>query len=265
MKIGAVLSPIADWSTVVAGAREADRLGLEAIGLYDHYHSAQPDWGYVAGWSAYGALAAITERVRLVPMVLNALHYQPGVLAKESSVLSIVSGGRFELAIGAGDWPASFTAWGMPFPPADQRLDRLAEIVDALRGVWTGESTTRTGAHVRLEGAISTPAPAEPPRVVVGVGGSRSTLARAVGFADELNVYDDVAVIAAAADAAARADRPIGLSVFVSWDWDHWPADPRAELRRLADSGVGRVFAAVGGPDPVGRISELGALQPDLA
>src|SRR5215210_7195712 len=125
VEIGAVLSPIAEWSRVAEGARAADDAGLDAIALYDHYHSLRPDWAYVCGWSAYGALAALTERVRLVPMVLNGLHYELGVLAKESSVLSIASCGRFELAIGAGDWPGSFEAWGREFPSRDERLDRL--------------------------------------------------------------------------------------------------------------------------------------------
>ncbi|MDQ3871436.1 MAG: LLM class flavin-dependent oxidoreductase, partial [Chloroflexota bacterium] len=116
MRIGAILSPVADWKLVLEAARAADELGLDAVGFWDHYHSPRPEWGYVCGWSAYGYVAAMTRRVRLVPMVLNNLHYEPGVLAKESSLLSIVSGGRFELAIGAGDWPQSFAAWGRPYP-----------------------------------------------------------------------------------------------------------------------------------------------------
>jgi len=46
---------------------------------------------------------------------VNGLHHQLGVLAKESSVLSHISHDRFELGVGAGDWPASFRAWGMRF------------------------------------------------------------------------------------------------------------------------------------------------------
>ena len=49
------MSPIADWPTVAAGARAADAAGLDAIGMYDHYHSLTPEWSDVCGWSAYGA------------------------------------------------------------------------------------------------------------------------------------------------------------------------------------------------------------------
>src|SRR5918997_2007056 len=127
MRIAPLLTPVADWSAILEAARSADERGIDAVGFWDHYHSGQPDWAYVCGWSAMGAVAAATRHVKLLPMVINNLHYEPGVLAKESSVLDLASGGRFELGIGAGDWPTSFAAWGRPYPAVDERLDRLAE------------------------------------------------------------------------------------------------------------------------------------------
>src|SRR5215213_3876821 len=114
MRVGVVLSPTGQWNEILRAAVRADERRLDAVGFYDHYHSERPEWAYVAGWAAYGALAAVTRRIRLVPMVLCQQHYDLGVLAKESSMLGIISGGRFELAIGAGDWPESFGHWGMP-------------------------------------------------------------------------------------------------------------------------------------------------------
>jgi alkanesulfonate monooxygenase SsuD/methylene tetrahydromethanopterin reductase-like flavin-dependent oxidoreductase (luciferase family) len=261
LEIGAVLSPIADWATVAAAATAADDAGLDAIGMYDHYHSARPDWAYICGWSAYGALAGLTTRVRLVPMVLNGLHYELGVLAKESAVLSLLSGGRFELAIGAGDWPGSFEAWGQPFPDAESRLERLDETVAAVRRLWSGEAIDFDGRHIQLRGAISTPAPERPPPVVVGVGGSRRTLARAVTFADEVNLYDDRALIAAAGDAIQASGRPLRRSVFLSWEWEKWPADPEAALVDLASRGIDRAFVTLAAPDILDRISTLGRIR----
>ncbi|MGI8703349.1 MAG: LLM class flavin-dependent oxidoreductase, partial [Candidatus Limnocylindrales bacterium] len=81
-----------------------------------------------------------------------------GPLPRRSSVLALASGGRFELGIGAGDWPASFTAWGQPFPDAQSRIARLEETVRALREIWTGKQVTFQGEHVRLTKAASTPA-----------------------------------------------------------------------------------------------------------
>jgi alkanesulfonate monooxygenase SsuD/methylene tetrahydromethanopterin reductase-like flavin-dependent oxidoreductase (luciferase family) len=259
MRIAALLTPVASWPPIVEAARAAEDAGLDAVGFWDHYHSAQPAWAYVCGWSAMGAMAAATERVRLLPMVLNNLHYEPGVLAKESSILDAVSGGRFELGIGAGDWPESFSAWGRPFPAVDERLDRLVETIEALRLTWTGEPVTYEGRHVRLEGAICTPAPSVPPRVVVGIGGSRRTVHRLLPLADELNVYADVALVQEAQAAADASGRDVAISVFLSWEWDKWPSDPVGELARWADLGVERACVSLGSDDMVARIGALTA------
>jgi alkanesulfonate monooxygenase SsuD/methylene tetrahydromethanopterin reductase-like flavin-dependent oxidoreductase (luciferase family) len=250
-----VLSPVADVTAVVEAARVADEAGLDAVGLWDHYHSGRPEWGYVSGWSTYGAIAAATRRVRLVPMVLNNLHYEPGVLAKETAMLSLASGGRFELGIGAGDWPHSFAAWGRPFPPRDDRVARLAETVEALRLVWTGQPATYRGRHVELHEAICTPPPAVPPRVVIGVGKSPLLLERVASIADEVNVYDDERVVRPALDGRARGG-PL-VSSFVNWDWDKWPADVGGATRRFADRGFDCLYISIGGTDMAARIAQL--------
>ncbi len=265
-RVGAILAPHPDWSSVEGSAAAADESGLDAIGLWDHYHSARPEWGYVAGWSAYGALAASTRRVRLVPMVLNSLHYELGVLAKETSILAALSHGRFELGIGAGDWPGSFDAWGSAYPDPQERVERLEETVRALRELWTGRPVTFDGRFIRLHGAISSPAPVTPPRVVVGVGKSVRTLRAAAAFADELNLYDDDAVVAEAHALVALSRRRIALSAFVDWSFANWPAQPRVELDRLAAKGFDRIFVSVGGPDMANRVRALGgddAQSPD--
>jgi alkanesulfonate monooxygenase SsuD/methylene tetrahydromethanopterin reductase-like flavin-dependent oxidoreductase (luciferase family) len=264
MRVAAVLSPVGDWPPILEAARAADETGLDAVGFYDHYHSAKPEWAYICGWSAYGALAALTERVHLVPMVLNSLHYDLGVLAKESSVLAIASANRFELALGAGDWPASFAAWGTEFPPAATRLERLEETVAALRQLWTGTPVSVKGRHLALDGAICTPVPARPPPVIVGVGGSRRTLVRAAAFADELNLYDDPALIAEATRIVADSPRPIPLSVFLSWEWGKWPADDVAQLERFATAGIDRAFVTVGSEDMPATVRRLGKIAQGL-
>src|SRR5262249_40188178 len=104
MRIGVKLGPTANWSAVLAAAKAADASGFDAVGVLDHYHSAKPEWGWVCGWSFYGALALATTSIKLVPQVICHLNYLPGVLAKETTVLALLSGRRFELGIGAGDY-----------------------------------------------------------------------------------------------------------------------------------------------------------------
>ena len=259
MRLAALLTPTADWPGILDAARAADEARFDAVGFWDHYHSGQPDWAYVCGWSAMGAVAAVTRHVKLLPMVVNNLHYEPGVLAKESAVLAVLSGGRFELGIGGGDWPESFAAWGRPFPVAEERVDRLVETIEALRLTWTGQPVSFSGRHVALAGAISTPAPPVPPRVVVGVGGSRRTLRRTIDVADELNLYADEALVNDARDLVRESGRSVALSVFLSWEWNKWPDDPIDTLARWAELGVDRACVSLGGADMPARIETLTA------
>jgi alkanesulfonate monooxygenase SsuD/methylene tetrahydromethanopterin reductase-like flavin-dependent oxidoreductase (luciferase family) len=260
IEVGITFGPTGFWNDVVAGARLAEELGLDAVGFWDHYHSGNPDWALTCGWAAYGYLAAITERVRLVPMVLCRPNYLAGVLAKESSILQIASGGRFELGIGAGDFPLEFTAWNVPYAPAQERMALLAETVAALREIWKGELVTFDGQQVRLRDAVCTPAPPVPPRVVVGAGNSRRLIDAAVSYADEVNVYGDRESVAYAQAAIAAAGREIPVSVFGHRPEGQLPVDLAAEIRQWRDLGVSRYLLTVGFADDtlaaVTRIAE---------
>jgi alkanesulfonate monooxygenase SsuD/methylene tetrahydromethanopterin reductase-like flavin-dependent oxidoreductase (luciferase family) len=113
MRIGVNLGPTEDWPAILAAAQMADANGFDALSFLDHYHATKLEWPYLCGWSLYGALAMVTSRIHLVPMVIDRLNYLPGVLAKEASTLSILSAGRFELGIGAGDFFEEAQAWGL--------------------------------------------------------------------------------------------------------------------------------------------------------
>jgi alkanesulfonate monooxygenase SsuD/methylene tetrahydromethanopterin reductase-like flavin-dependent oxidoreductase (luciferase family) len=260
MRVGAILSPVGDWRTILESARIADAGGLDSVGFWDHYHSEKPEWAYVCGWSAYGVLAATTERIRLTPMVICRLNYTLGVLAKESAILGILSGGRFELGIGAGDYPSEYRAWHQPFPDATTRVETLAETIAALRLIWQGGAVTYSGEHVQLTDAACTPVPPLLPRVVVGVGGSRRMIRSAVAYADELNLYADTSLVMFAQAEIARSGRSVDLSLYLHWDI--WPDDPVGELAKWADLGVGRALVCVGFlPDMPQRVADLAELQ----
>jgi len=244
MRIAANILPTADWATLRDVAVRADSCGLDAVGFLDHYHSEQAQWSWLSGWSVYGALAALTKRIRLVPMVIDRLNHLPGVLAKEASVLSAISGGRFELGIGAGDYTSEQRAWGLHVPDAATRFAALEETVRALRLVWTGELVSFEGAHVRLRDAACLPAPAGPVRVVVGAGKSRRLIRSAVGYADEVNVYADDEIVRFARDEIERSARDVALSVYV-WNWSD---DIEVRVRTWADCGADRAFLTFRSP-----------------
>jgi alkanesulfonate monooxygenase SsuD/methylene tetrahydromethanopterin reductase-like flavin-dependent oxidoreductase (luciferase family) len=256
MRVGAILSPVGDWQTILESAKIADAGALDAVGFWDHYHSEKPEWAYVCGWSAYGMLAAVTQRIKLTPMVICRLNYTLGVLAKESAILAIGSGGRFELGIGAGDYPIEYSAWHQPFPDATMRVELLEETILALRQIWQGGAVTYSGTHIQLTDAACTPVPSVPPRVVAGVGGSRRMIRSAVAYADELNLYSDPDLFTFAQAEIAKTGRTIDCSVYLHWD--KWPDDPRGELARWEALGASRALVCVGFlPDMPGRVAEL--------
>lgn len=258
MRVGVTLSPTGNWNAVLRAAKLADESGIDSVGFWDHYHSERPEWAMICGWSALSALAMATQNIRLVPMVICRLNYTTGVLAKESSMLFIISGGRFELGIGAGDYPVEYAAWHQPFPDTPTRIAALEETVEVLRQIWKGELVTYGGKHIQLTDAACTPAPPSPPRVVVGVGGSRRLIRSAVGYADELNLYGDPELVEYARAEIKRTGRDISLSVFTNFD--PWPQDLKGELRRWRDLGVERFFVNIGfDADLSERVSEVAA------
>ncbi len=238
MRIGVNLGPTANVTAVLAAAKKADTYGFDALSFLDHYHSEKPEWGYVCGWSLYGALAMATTRIKLVPMVLCRLNYLPGVLAKETSMLALLSEGRFELGIGAGDYFQEMRAWGVPVPDATARIEGLQETIQVLRQVYRGESVALEGKQLHIHNGLCVPAPDKAPRVVVGVGNSRRLLRSAVEYADEVNVYADEDLMREARREIEAAGREVAVSTFV-WDWREDIAEKLKEWEQL---GVERTF-----------------------
>ncbi len=233
-----------DWPEILATARAAEDYGFDSIGFVDGYHSGTLEQDYLCGWSLYGALALATSRIRFVPMVLDNMNYLPGVLAKESSTLSIISSGRFELGIGAGDGFDGSRAWGVPIPDVTARLAALHETITILRQIWRGEQVTFDGEQLHLKDAACVPAPPAPPRVVVGVGNSKRLLRDAVTYADEINVYSDDEFIQLARQEIAASQRDVALSTF-TWGWRE---DLAEKLPAWQAMGVERTFVTIWKP-----------------
>jgi len=230
-----------DWPEILVAARAAEDYGFDSIGFVDGYHSGALEQDYLCGWSLYGALAMATSRIHFVPMVIDNMNYLPGVLAKEIAALSIISGGRFELGIGAGDGFDGSRAWGVPVPSATARVATLRETITALRQIWRGMQVTFDGEYLRLKEAACVPVPPMPPRVVVGVGSSKRLLHDAVTYADEINVYSDEEFIQLARSEIEASKRDITLSTF-TWGWRE---DLAEKLLAWEALGVERTFVTI--------------------
>jgi alkanesulfonate monooxygenase SsuD/methylene tetrahydromethanopterin reductase-like flavin-dependent oxidoreductase (luciferase family) len=152
-------------------AREIEARGLDWIGIQDHPYQRR----FVDTWVLLGAIAAVTTRVGLFPDVANLPLRPPAVMGKAAASLDVLSGGRFELALGAGSFWDAIEAYGGPRRAPRDALGALEEAIQVIRLTWSGERNLRfNGTHYRLAGAHSGPVPVHPIGIWLGVYGPRA-------------------------------------------------------------------------------------------
>ena len=171
--------------------RKLDGAGVDWISAWDHFYEAPPRGGtqpHFEALATLGALAAETTHARIGCLVFYVGYRNPALLAKAATTLDHISGGRFELGIGAGwhIWEAS--AYGYPFPDIGTRLDMLDEAAEVIRRLLTEERTTYSGRHFQVDDASCLPRPVQE-RLPIWIGGlgERRTLEIAARRADGWN------------------------------------------------------------------------------
>src|ERR671919_2451271 len=142
------------WTGVKRAARRAEDAGLDSVWVSDHLFL---DWGKYGGpddvqgclecFTTMAALAASTVRVRIGSLaVCNDLR-NPGLIAKMAATVDLLSGGRVELAIGAGWYEPEYDAAGIAFDPPGVRISRLGEAVEIIGRLLAGGGGTYSGRH----------------------------------------------------------------------------------------------------------------------
>jgi alkanesulfonate monooxygenase SsuD/methylene tetrahydromethanopterin reductase-like flavin-dependent oxidoreductase (luciferase family) len=133
LRFGALLLPDAPWPELARRAQRAEALGFDWVWVDDHArHPADPQRPWMESWTALAALAGVTSRVTLGPLVANIVLRPPAVLALQARTLAQVSGGRAELAVGAGYAPSDHAAAGLPVWSAAERAERFAAALPLL-------------------------------------------------------------------------------------------------------------------------------------
>ena len=150
-------------------ARKVEGLGWSALTVADHFDDT------LAPIPAVMAAADATTTLRVGTMVLANDYRHPVVVAKEAATLDVLTGGRFDLGLGAGWAAADYGAAGIPLVAAGVRVDRLAEALVVLKGIWAGGALSFEGSHHRVDGLDGFPRPHTPggPPIVIGGGGRR--------------------------------------------------------------------------------------------
>jgi F420-dependent oxidoreductase-like protein len=176
------------WDELADRVRFAEDLGFTGVWLFDHFTAlyGDPRGPCLEGWTLLGALAAVTERVRLGTLVTGITYRHPSLLATQAVTVDHVSGGRLELALGAAWHAGEHRALGIDFPAVGERIDRLEEAIEVLRLLMSADGATFEGRHYRLDGATYRPRPVQQPHppLWIGASGAHRMLPLAARVAD---------------------------------------------------------------------------------
>jgi alkanesulfonate monooxygenase SsuD/methylene tetrahydromethanopterin reductase-like flavin-dependent oxidoreductase (luciferase family) len=296
MKIGVQLPEVereVGWPELRRMAELAERIGLDSVWVGDHLlyrDDGRPARGPWEAWSLLAALAAVTDRVELGPLVAATSFHNPAMIAKKAATIDEISGGRLILGLGAGWNRAEYDAYGFPF---DRRVSRFEESFTVIRELLSTGRSDFAGEFIQLDrGELVPRGPrAEGPPLMVGSMGERMlaiTLPHVTAWNAWFSWYGNSVAgyrplrdrIDAACRAAGRDPATLErtLAVFVAFDGaqgrqlgdpdrpDALPiaGDPATlvpALHAFADEGVRHVQLVL---DPITE-SSIAALEPTVA
>ncbi|MGR6920301.1 LLM class flavin-dependent oxidoreductase [[Actinomadura] parvosata] len=235
LMFGSFITPAnASPQDVVALAQESEAAGLDLATFQDHPYQA----AFLDTWTLLSYAAARTERIHLSGNVINLPLRPPAVLARAAASLDLLSGGRFELGLGAGGfWDAIEAMGGRRLGPG-QAVAALGEAIDVIRGVWDAGNRARLrvdGTYYQVDGAKRGPAPAHDIGIWLGAYKPkmlRLTGAKADGWLPSLpylqsldQLADANATIDAAATEAGRAPAAIRRLLNITGRFGAAPGD----------------------------------------
>ena len=257
------------WEEVSDLARMADRGPWRCVWYADHYMPNTGTEEVVDGdiyeaWTVLPAIAAITERVRLGPLVSPTSVHHPALLANRAATIARLSNGRFVLGLGAGGQINEHKAYGIELEPPGDRVARFEEAIEITRSLLDRPRTTFSGRFYEFADAPCQPTPVqETLPIAVGTGGARMLRATA-RFAQEWNTWGAPDMAGEAMARFRTACETVGTDpaslhtsvqalVFMSDD-----ADRLERWRSKADPTRSIIGTPAEVAETVGRYGELG-------
>ena len=217
LKVGVQLPEVereVRWPELRDMARAAEQAGFDSLWVGDHLLFRDPDLpprGPWEAWSILAALAGITDRVALGPLVASVSFHNPAILAKKAAAIDEISGGRLILGLGAGWNEPEYRAFGFPF---DHRVERFEEAFAIIRGLLRDGAVDFAGRYHQARECVLLPPPTRKggPPIMVGTTGPRM-LRLAAQHADAWNAWftrfgnrpEGIAAIREKVDAACAA------------------------------------------------------------
>ncbi len=254
--------PAAAWARSVELAQHAEGLGFESLFVFDHFHTVPEPTDEITfeSFSMLSALAMATRRVRLGHMVVCTGFRNPGLTAKLASTIDVISGGRFELGIGAGWKEDEWLAYGYGFPSTAERLAQFADHLEVISRMLGPGHATYEGSYAQVKDAVNIPKGVQRHiPVIVGGNGRDKTAGLAVRFADELNfvflrpaeIRERIAEVRGKCEAAGRDPSTLRFSLYARDEAMQPVGQERVDyLGGFAEVGLARLVCFPGRWDP---------------
>jgi F420-dependent oxidoreductase-like protein len=191
-------NPTQPFEDVREIARHAEATGWDGLWLADHFMPDAEDTSvpWPESWTTLAGLAASVPRIRLGTLVTGNTYRHPAVLAKMAATVDHISGGRVVLGLGAGWQENEHRQYGIEFGTIRERLARLEEACQVVKRLYTEKSASFSGRYYQLEAASLEPKPVQSPLpLLIGGGGEKVTLRITARYADEWNVWGEVATL----------------------------------------------------------------------
>jgi F420-dependent oxidoreductase-like protein len=178
-------------------ATTCESSGYSGVTVMDHLHQI-PGVGdrtefMMEGTTTLAGLAARTSRLNLGLLVGGVTYRNPALMAKATTTLDVISGGRIFLGIGAAWFEEEHLAYGYPFPPLRERFERLEDALNIARRMFTQRESSYEGTHASIRDALNIPQPLRGDiPILIGGSGERKTLRMVAQYADGCNIFGDL-------------------------------------------------------------------------
>jgi alkanesulfonate monooxygenase SsuD/methylene tetrahydromethanopterin reductase-like flavin-dependent oxidoreductase (luciferase family) len=194
MDFGLYIRPAGTYPAMLEVSRYAEELGLFGVFMNDHFEGLSGDRKepYLEAWTAMAGIGVETKKIRVGHITLFNSMRNPAVLAKMITTLDNMTGGRYETIIGAGWNEPEYKGYdlmekGSGMPEAGERVTRLKEAVQILRGMFDNEVFSYEGKYWKLTDAVNVPGTIQKPmRLSVGARQQRM-ISIAAKYADGMN------------------------------------------------------------------------------
>lgn len=171
-----------DWPALEEVWRKAEAWGYDSLWAYDHFYAifSDPKGPCFEAWTTLSALAKATGRARIGHLVNGNTYRNPCMLAKMTTTVDHISGGRTILGLGAGWFEPEHTSFGIPFRTVRERLEALDESCRIVKAMLAGEKVTFEGRHYDVKEAVCRPVPVQAKVPIMIAGEGRNVLLRIV-------------------------------------------------------------------------------------